>query len=163
MQKLFAVLFVLAVTLFAVPSFAQDQPVTQSSWGAVKAKYRDSAPSTTKAGQSIAKPGAEMNATAPYFPGWQMVRPSNVEQIGPWYDRDWKITFYIPNRTTRPSYIDVAACNRSGTWLIYDQYLDVYGPGPSGSSYKISYTFGGWKAVAFNIDMKQENWALYYR
>lgn len=49
MQKLFAVLFVLAVTLFAVPSFAQDQPVTQSSWGAVKERYRGSGADTQKA------------------------------------------------------------------------------------------------------------------
>lgn len=144
------------------------KPVKNVTWGQVKAIYRSNSqepnnPQNSTSTSRMVKPGGTQKAVAPYFPGWQMVRPSAVEQFGPWWDRDWKITFYIPNRTTKPQYIDVAACNRSGTWLIYDNYLDVYAPGPVGSSYKISYIFGGWKAVAFNIDMRAENWALYYR
>lgn len=44
MKKLSLLFTVLAVALLALPSFAQDQTVTKTTWGAVKAKYRTSVP-----------------------------------------------------------------------------------------------------------------------
>lgn len=112
---------------------------------------------------NIRKPGAQPDAVPPSFSGWSVVSGSRTEIFGPIWDQDWKIYFYIPNRSSLPPARVLAAKNLRGTWLDYTKYALLYDYGQSGSYYRVVYVFGGWRANAFGINMfDATNWALYY-
>lgn len=66
MKKLILLFAILIAAMFTLPSYAQDQTVTRTTWGALKAKYRPNVPtpsqSVNETGRATTKPGAEMSA-----------------------------------------------------------------------------------------------------
>lgn len=117
---------------------------------------------STRAG--IRHPDDQISATPPSFPDWNVVSGSSTVIFGPIWDQDWKITFYLPNRSSLPATRNVAARNIWGTWYLYDRYVLLYEHGRAGTSYRVTYVFGGNRANLFGINMfDPTNWALYYR
>lgn len=111
----------------------------------------------------ISKPGSSINAIPPSFPGWSVVSGSQTILFGPPWDLDWKIVFYLPNRSTMPRYVNIAAKNMNNTWLNYTSYMMLYNQVQSGSSYRVTYVFGGGKSLLSGINMLDAtNWAMYY-
>lgn len=120
-------------------------------------------PTADSTGVQSIKPGATPMATPPNFNGWSVVSGYQTILFGPLWDQDWKVVFYLPNRSTMPRYVNVAAKNMAGTWYNYTGYVMLYDKAPSGSYYKVTYVFGGNRALAFGINMlDSRNWAMYY-
>ncbi|MBI4092324.1 MAG: hypothetical protein HY420_00170 [Candidatus Kerfeldbacteria bacterium] len=160
MRKI-AALFVMVSLISLVGCGLLDKnPVVPSS----QPMLREATMADTVVGQrSIQKPGPQITAIPPSFPGWNVVSGSRTVIFGPIWDQDWKIYFYIPNCSRLPPYRVLAAKNLSGTWLDYTKYGLLYDYGQSGSYYRVVYVFGGWRANAFGINMfDATNWALYY-
>lgn len=109
-------------------------------------------------------PGIGIEAVPPSFAGWNVVSGSRTELFGPIWDQDWRITFYLPGRTSVPTSRMIAAKNLRGTWLTYNSYALYTGASQSGYYLKVTYVFGGNRANLFGINMfDPTNWALYYQ
>lgn len=105
-----------------------------------------------------------IEAVPPALGGWRVVSGSSTQLVGPIWDQDWRVTFYLPNRSSLPATRMFAAKNIFGTWLNYNAYAQVYSHGPSGSYYRVTYLFGGNRATVFGINMfDATNLALYYQ
>lgn len=159
---------VISVLTFVHPSFAQTSQ--GSTWSAIKSLYAaEGTANTVDLSAADELSAGRMStilapmATPPTFSGWSVVSGAYTVIFGPIWDQDWKIYFYLPNRSSLPRNRVVAAKNLRGEWLTYTPYAMLYGQGVSGSYYRVVYVFGGYRANVFGINMfDASNWALYY-
>ncbi len=159
MRKISAVLLLIGLVGLVGCSLLDKNPVSPSN----QSMLREATLADTVGQNSIQKPGPQISAVPPSFPGWSVVSGSRTEMFGPIWDQDWKIYFYIPNRSSLPPARVLAAKNLRGTWLDYTKYALLYDYKRVGSYYMVVYVFGRWRADAFGINMfDATNWALYY-
>lgn len=159
MRKIVALLLLMTLIGIIGCSLLEKNPVAPSN----QLMLREATMADTVGQTTIQKPGPQITAIPPSFPGWSVVSGSRTVIFGPIWDQDWKIYFYIPNRSSLPPARVLAAKNLRGTWLDYTKYALLYDYGQSGSYYRVVYVFGGWRANAFGINMfDATNWALYY-